>query len=113
MKQVAIRDCQIIRELDNKIITLRRGEVLEFNGDNPNFRKIESEVDPDVESDIEPVDFITAGKDELLARTDWTKEDIVDFTKSYYDQDISRNKKRTSLVQAFLDAKARYVEIGA
>lgn len=101
MKQVAKRNCQVRLEND-KIVTLNRHEVIDYDGEHVHLRPIHT---ASVAEDTAPVDFETAQEAELF-EAEYDLEELKDYIKSRYDVPV-RVKAKKKLIEKLLDCRYR------
>jgi len=105
MKQVAITPCQIIQK-SGKIITLAEGETIYYKDEHPHLRPIQTEEAP---KDTPPIDFDTAGEEELL-ESDFDLKDLKEYIIKTYKKK-PRNRNRLNTIKLLLDCRYRSIDI--
>ena len=100
MKCICERKCQV-RNNFGQAILYSVGEVAEFDECPAYFRPLEGE-------DVAPLDFATAGREELMEREDYALSDLKAYIESAYGVKAgNRGKEKT--VDLLLDCRVRAV----
>ena len=96
-KCICIKDTQV--RVGDKILTLKKGTVKAFKQCPTNFRILEEE----------PIDFSSAGEEELLEREDYKLKDLKSYIFDTYEVDVPKNAGKEKTVAALMDARFRAV----
>lgn len=96
MKQVAERPCQV--RIEGKILTLYKGDTVDYPDEHPNLRAIEGET-------AKSIDFALAGEDELF-ETEFDLDDIKEYIVNVYNVAV-RVKSKKKLIEKLLDCRYR------
>lgn len=97
MLQVAKTGCQV-RRASGKIVTLNRGDVIDYDEGHSHLRPIEGAEAPEV-------DFDSAGEDELF-ESEFETSDLAEYIKAKYDVPV-RVRSKKKLIEKLLDCRYR------
>lgn len=103
MKQAAKIPCQV-RQPSGKIITLARGEVIDYPEGHPHLRPIEGPMATEV-------DFLTATKDELQVAK-WKFSEANGVMEKAYGKSLFKEEgtKKSEIISQILDIRYRSVD---
>lgn len=103
MLQVAKQSCQIIRKSDNHIMTVSKGDVVDFEGGHLHLQPLSGPT-------AKKVDFLQAGEAELL-ESKWTFKEAAKAIADLYKIRLKKSDKKSEVVTQILDARYRGLDV--